>query len=516
MKQFTTYLSVLLLSVTLSLNAQFSPQKDAITEKFFADLDIDIATPAFEKRRGFTEYEDMMPYLRKLVAAHPDLIEMKFIGISQKGDSIPMLHIAKPGITYTPLRVWMQGGLHGNEPASTEGMLYLMDRLLNDATYMHLLDSIALGIVPMANIDGSNKESRYAANGLDLNRDQTKLMAPESVYLKKAFNAFDPQVAVDFHEYRPFRKDYLRMGDYGMAAPFDVMFLYSGNLNVPENLRKYTQSRFVARARQVLDVHQLTHHDYFSSTKVLGTLQFNQGSLNARSSATSYALANTVASLIEIRGVGLGRTSFTRRVYSTFLVATAYLEMAHAHPTEVRKEIKLAVQKQDSTTVLHKSLVETRLLSMLDLEKEDTVKVEGRVRDAWYSDAVLSRQRATAYVMLPEQTALVQKLQTLGVEVEQLSETKTIEVQQFTVTDYHRETEKYEGVYRQEVKTQLQTATHTFPAGSYVVYLDQPRANLAVEVLEPEAPNSFVSFEVLPTELGQVLPIYRYVKNNRL
>ncbi|WP_367889131.1 M14 family zinc carboxypeptidase [Polaribacter filamentus] len=29
-------------------------------------------------------------------------------------------------------RVWMQGGLHGDESASTEGMLYLIHQLLND------------------------------------------------------------------------------------------------------------------------------------------------------------------------------------------------------------------------------------------------------------------------------------------------------------------------------------------------------------------------------------------------
>jgi hypothetical protein len=497
--------------------AQFSPQSKGITEKFFPDPEVDINTPAFEKRRGFSEYEDMMPYLRKLRAAHPTVVEMHFIGQSQKGDSIPFLRIRKPGLSHTPLRVWMQGGLHGNEPASTEGMLYLLDRLLNDTAYAYLLDSLELGIVPMANIDGTNKESRYAANGLDLNRDQTKLMAPESVFLKAAFNAFDPQVAVDFHEYRPFRKDYLRLGDYGMTAAYDVMFLYSGNLNVPEPLRNYTKSRFVSHAKQTLTHHQLTHHDYFSSTRVLGALQFNQGSLNARSSATSYALANTVSSLIEIRGVGLERTSFKRRVYSTFLVAKAYLEMAYTHPTEVRQAIQQAAQgRNDSTVVRHKSLVENRPVSMIDLDKQDTVKIDGRVRDAWYSHAVLSRKRPTAYLLMPDQQELVKKMIVLGLEVELLQTPQNLEVEQFRVTEYQQEAAKYEGVYRQEVQTEVSTVEHSFPAGTYLVYMDQAKANLAQEVLEPEAPNSFVSFSVLPTEKGQVLPVFRYVKTNRL
>jgi hypothetical protein len=39
---------------------------------------------------------------------------------------------------------------------------------------------------------------------------------------------------------------------------------------------------------------------------------------------------------------------------------------------------------------------------------------------------------------------------------------------------------------------------------------------LAVEVLEPEAPNSFISFGVLETTLNAVLPIYRYLKTEKL
>ena len=39
--------------------------------------------------------------------------------------------------------------------------------------------------------------------------------------------------------------------------------------------------------------------------------------------------------------------------------------------------------------------------------------------------------------------------------------------------------------------------------------MNQRRANLVSEILEPEAPNSFVSFGVLKTEKDDILPIYR-------
>jgi len=39
--------------------------------------------------------------------------------------------------------------------------------------------------------------------------------------------------------------------------------------------------------------------------------------------------------------------------------------------------------------------------------------------------------------------------------------------------------------------------------------MNQRRSNIIIEVLEPEAPNSFVSFGVLKTSKGAMLPIYR-------
>ena len=98
-----------------------------------------------------------------------------------------------------------------------------------------------MAIVPMANIDGYLRLSRYANNGLDLNRDQTKLMAQESVLLKKNFSEFNPEVALDFHEYTPFRRDFSGFGNTGISNFYDAMFLFSGNLNVPENLRTFTE-----------------------------------------------------------------------------------------------------------------------------------------------------------------------------------------------------------------------------------------------------------------------------------
>ena len=164
------------------VSAQLNQEPRNITKKFFSELnELENITPALKKKKGFTNYQELLNYIDEKVQNYPELVSSNFIGESQKGKKIPILHISKnSNYDIKKLRVWMQGGLHGNEPASTESLLYLIHLILEDPDYKYLLDKIDLVILPMANIDGFLKNDRYAANGLDLNRDHTKIMAPET------------------------------------------------------------------------------------------------------------------------------------------------------------------------------------------------------------------------------------------------------------------------------------------------------------------------------------------------
>lgn len=503
--------------VTVCCKAQMNPQTNKMTETYFSDPAIEINTPTFLKKKGFTNYDELISFINDKQSKHSDIMTLSYIGKSQRGKQIPMIRLLKQNNNPKKIKVWLQACLHGDEPVSTEGILFLLDKLLNDPEYGYLLDKLEISIIPMANIDGNEKQDRVAANGLDLNRDQTKLMAPESNFLKKAFSDFNAEVALDFHEYQPFRKDYLQLSTYGITPFYDVMFMYSSNLNVPKNLRDYTKTRFVENAAKLLDDNKLSHHDYFTSDKILGELQISQGSVSARSSATSYALTNAISSLIEIRGGGLGRTSLKRRVYSTFLVASSYLKTAYDNLEEVKTEIKTAVDNPNAEVVVKsKSPVSKQMLNVIDLETNKQIEVEVNLADASKVTATLSRTRPTAYILPPTMEVLAGKLKILGIQIQQLTAPIEVEVENYIVTEYQKDAEETENVFRQDVRTKTVMVKRSFPVGSYVIYMNQPKSNLAIEVLEPEAPNSFVSFSVLHTEKNQELPIYRYLAKTTL
>lgn len=492
------------------LMSQFNPQSSRITDKFFPEKeDLPEITPALRKTKGFTNYKELICFLDTLCKQFPEQLNLSYIGKTKKGYDIPLIRLSQKNEN-KKVKIWMQGGLHGDEPASTEALLYLLYQLLHDKSNAQLLEQIDLAILPMANIDGYLKEERSNAEGLDLNRDQTKLMATESILFKRAFSAFQPHIALDFHEYRPYRRDFAKMSTFGVTSAYDVMFLYSGNLNVPASLRHFTNDHFLAPTRKILDENQLRHNDYVSTDTYRGEIHFNQGSNSARSSATNFALQNVISTLVEVRGVGIGRTSFKRRIFTAYLIAKSFLAQAAAQPEAVFQALeKASTTLPEEITVMSKRKIYVGKLDFIDLEKTENIQLDVTIHDAWQSQAILTRSRPAAYILTADQSSLITKLEAFGLQINVLETPKTFVVEEFTVNEHQTLAEKYEKMTLQEVSIATKSISKTFAAGSYYIAVNQPNGNILFELLEPEAPNSFVRFGVLATKAGATLPIYR-------
>ncbi len=510
-------LTIILISTAYSGFSQFNPQSKTIAERFFPEPELTIQTPAFQKKEGFTKYEEMMTWLNQTIQPHGETVSLSFIGESQKGKKIPLLILTRKN-NQPKIRVWMQGGLHGDEPAGTEAMLYLIDQLLNNPEYATTLNEIELALVPMANIDGYEKLQREAANGMDLNRDQTRLKAQESIALKTAFSRFQPAVALDFHEYRPYRKHFTRMGKAGITSRYDAMFLYSGNLNVPQVLRDFTRNTFVKNAETVLDQNGMVHHDYITTQKYGGLVEFNLGSVHSRSSATNFALSNCVSTLLEIRGVGIDRMSFKRRVKSSFLIALSYLQTTIKEKDKLVSVLKESAASHQPVVVTSEKLKRKDSIRIIDLASETEMKMAFTFHDALQSKPVLQRNRPTAYLLSHDEKSAAYRLRVLGLVVDSLLEDKELDVESFEMGQPKEEEQKEEEEETEHSAAAALTRTvrRNFKKGTYVVYSNQPRFPLAAEVLEPENANGFVAMNVIKSKGNQEIPVYRYMGSERI
>ena len=156
-------------------------------------------------------------------------------------------------------------------------------------------------------------------------------------------------------------------------------------------------------------------------------------------------------------------------------------------------------------------------IDILDNLKDNTeISLDVKVNNALKCTPILERKRPIAYLLLPEQKILIDKLIILGVKVEELAEDKKINVESYTVSSIYVDPDEEEGFNSQRAETIVSKIEKSFPKGTFIVYLDQKNSKMASEVLEPESESGFIKFETLKVIKNQELPIYRYLTNEKI
>jgi murein tripeptide amidase MpaA len=198
------------------------------SERLIAAKDDPWITPA-ERANFLTtpRYDETRAWLERLDAASP-LIAIETFGRTAQGRDLLMVRASKGGTKKSV--VLIQAGIHAGEiDGKDAGLMLLRDIALRGKDT--LLDHIDLVFVPIYNIDGHERMSRwnfpalrgpmekgYMANarGINLNRDYAKADAPETRAMIELLRRLDPVLYVDCH-----------VSD-GFDMQYDVTFTYAG------------------------------------------------------------------------------------------------------------------------------------------------------------------------------------------------------------------------------------------------------------------------------------------------
>lgn len=485
--------------------------KKAVADKLYPNPQISFNTPTLSiDENRFATYNEIITWLES--RASDSRMTLSFIGVSEGGYRVPMVKLSN-GNDSKKLKVWFQGLIHGNEPGGAEGLFSTIDYVLGTKEGSRLLDKMDIHILPVANIDGYLSFQRVSARGLDLNRDQTKFADPQSIIIKKAFIEANPDVAMDFHEYDPYRTQPFVEGK-GAVSYYDVLFLPTGYPNVRKELRQASIDLFQNKCEKVLDEYGYSHFGYYTVDKSVEEPTLVLNAKSPQSSSTSYALSNAISFFVELRGIGLGRLSLERRAHCSFIVARSVLEQAYNNSGTIKKLVRqsnrLTVKGKEPVTVLFHSKEKRMTVTWLDMNSVEPVQVENiRVLDALEPQIEMQRERPEAYIIEQSEQKAVENLRILGVEVTQLEKDTELEVESYKVTEYSTDNKKWEDIHKQNVRTELFKEKRVFSKGTFVVNTHQENANFAVSVLEPEAANGFVAFCVIGTGQGEVLKVHR-------
>jgi hypothetical protein len=170
--------------------------------------------------RSTSSYEETVAFLLRLTKTSPYL-HIDWFGTTGQGRRMPVVIVSKER-AFTPEAAWKSGkpvvlvinSIHGGEVDGTDACQILL-RDIALANQPDILDKVTLLVVPIYNIDGHERVSKYNrpnqdgpidgmgfrtnARGFDLNRDFVKLDAPETRALVALAAAWKPDLFIDDH-----------------------------------------------------------------------------------------------------------------------------------------------------------------------------------------------------------------------------------------------------------------------------------------------------------------------------
>jgi hypothetical protein len=139
--------------------------------------------------------------LSRLAARYPGLFRVDEEGVSGEGRPISLLVL---GNGPTTVLLWSQ--MHGDEPTATVALLDVLNHLgatRESAETKALLSKLTLAIIPMLNPDGAERTRRTNAQGIDINRDASRLQTPEGRFLKSVRDRLKPTIGYNLHNQGP-------------------------------------------------------------------------------------------------------------------------------------------------------------------------------------------------------------------------------------------------------------------------------------------------------------------------
>ncbi|KFA49956.1 hypothetical protein S40293_01282 [Stachybotrys chartarum IBT 40293] len=491
----------------------------------FPDVDIELLSPAFltpeirqsgfsDGTQGPTSQEDMETFLQEIADRNSYMSYGTANFTSEELRSFPYVHLSSRCSNSTSkVRVWIQGAVHGNEPAGDEGTQALLGKFDSDPEWARsILRNVEIVIMPRYNPDGVYYFQRTLATNFDPNRDHIKLARQQTRNIKQFLNEFNPHVVVDMHEYGSSAR--FGGGRYGHAS--DGLFSAAKNLNIQEDIRGLAEGLFATNIGEAMDEAGLRWEPYVtgsSSNSADYVANFAEAGTDAKIGRNGMGLTQAVVFLVELRGIGLADQEFQRRTASALTMLTAIVQTASDNAETVYETIEGGIESFISSTddivVTDYSETSIRPFKMVDVNNGSIVTPPVRFASTTPAIANLTRSRPEAYLIPVAWADLAERLRVSGLEVETLSEPWSGTVEALTITSTSFARGYYEGVVLVTATTSTSERELTLPAGSFLVSTRQKNAGLAFVALEPENIDSYVSFNIVPVGAGDEYPIFR-------
>jgi len=507
-----------------------------------------------------SRYADVMEFIAGLQHLSAT-VKLETFGMTNEGRALPLVILAKSAIS-SPAEaaasgkpvVFIMANIHAGEVEGKEACQHLMRDIVT-GPLGSLLDHIVLLIAPIYNADGNEKidiNNRTAQNGpasgvgtrenakqMDLNRDFMKIESPEARGLiENVFNRWDPHVIIDLHTTN---------GSYhGYALTYSPCL----NPNADQKLAAFVRGKLLPEVSKTLK----TKHKY--NTYYYGNFVDDKNPMRELSADKSpdpkawatfdhrprfgnnyIGLRNRIAILSE----AYSYLDFRARVDVTDKFVRAILQYVATHASEVVNLVRDADRHTvaTETTAGNENGFGTRFELKASPKPVEilvgsvTKTIDPRtskprlqatnearpVKMTEYGEfqATARTKAPAAYLLKPDMKDVVALLRVHGIVVETAKQAASLDVEQYTIKQVTQAPRAFQGHRETRLTVEASSTKETFPAGSFIVSMQQPKAALIFYLLEAESDDGLVNWNYLDRVFERtakdgspsVYPIYR-------
>jgi hypothetical protein len=489
----------------------------------------DWTTPAEATQfRTTPSYANTLAYLERLQQAAPGVIRLQTFGTTPEGRPMTVV-IASGDGTFDPAAaraahrpvVLVQAGIHPGEIEGKDAGLMLLRDIAIAGKYPHLLDHVVLVYIPVFSVDGHENSSPYhrinqngpASMGfrgqsqyLNLNRDYVKADAPEMRAWLKLWQAWLPDFLIDVHT------------TDGADYQYDLTWYTEDPHKLDPAVSAWQHDAIVDHAlpayekRGHLASIYLEFKDGRDPRK--GIVNFGSG---PRFSTGYAALQNRPALLIETHML----KPYANRVHAVYDLVELMLEQIDAHPAA----LLAATAKADADTVARARDANARValtfkpdpqatpyelkgyaftLSHSDISNSEWIHYDPSKPERYRIDnrngllPDISTAPPAAYAVPAQWTTVIDRLDAHGIHYRRIDRPLTIRAEGYQLDDPEWADRPFEGhLMLRRFTVHAVPREVTLPAGSAIVPLDQRAANVAIGLLEPQAPDSLLHWGYL-------------------
>ncbi len=524
-----------------------------VVHRPLAPADFPRTRPELTHYQETSHYADVRKFLDSLRTLGAPLA-FGSIGKTSEGREIPYVIASRPVVT-TPSEakrlarpiVYVQGNIHAGEVEGKDALLALL-RDLTFSSKPNALDSVVLIAVPIYNADGNEKFAPQSVNrteqngpemvgvrangqNLDLNRDYVKAEAPETRASLAMFNSWDPDVFVDLHTtdgsfhgyaltYSPSLSPAAVFG--GVYARDSLLPVVRARMRARDGFEVFDYGNFVGDGPGLISdtsVHEgwATYDsrprfgtNYFGIRGRIAILSeaYSHDTLQRRIAST-YAFVNEILSLVAEKGTAI--KSLSARADSQPLAwgrSPDSLQMVAVRAELIATPPTMDVLKEDLEKTADSSLTQPGVpRGERRTGRYRTIRMP--VYDRFIS--TLDRTPPAAYVVAPEDTAVVTLLRLHGIRVDRSDSAWTARGESFVIDSIITSPRPFQGHHEVRLKGKWERGPQTLPPKSFIVSTAQPRGALIVYLLEPESDDGFTTWNFFDGHLqkGGRFPVTR-------